>query len=766
MTTLNKSKIELLAPAGKLENAYAAIENGADALYVGGKLFNARQYANNFTNEMLQELVKYCKLRGVKVYITLNILIKQDEVIEVFNYLDYLSSLSIDGIIIQDVGVARIVKEYFPHIPLHASTQMTIHSINDVKFIEEYGFSRVVLARELTLKDIAEIRKTSEIELETFVHGALCYSFSGQCLLSSFIGGRSGNRGQCAQPCRMGYSLFENKKNVVSNKCLLSLKDMNTISILPDLIECGIASFKIEGRMRSPEYVASVTRIYRKYIDLYLNHSSHYKVDDSDIEELLTLFNRGDFTKGYYFEKPGIHMITPHSPKNTGLEIGKVINYNPKTKLATILTGKKLNPGDGIEIIDSHLVSEGTGISKTYESGSTLKIKLDKIKEINSKVYLSKNHELLKKLQRSYNKSQRKLPIKMSIIGEMGKPLIITINYKDISIKEVGDTLENAVSAPITKENALNQLTKLGNTSFCIEEVKIVWEDNLYLPIVKLNEARRNIIKKLEYELTKPSYITHKKVYQPPKFNPINKRIFRCKVSTLEQLEKCAQHDEIKGIYWEWNYSNDLSQLAHDLCKKYNKEFYLALPYILENDLWTYYQEKLLYWENTDIDGYLIRNYGSFYFLKNSRKSKQIDYPLNVLNSESIKFWYEHGASGISISVEATDKDLLGLNTNIEKIIYGHIPMMTTKQCLLGHYNRCKNKDNNNYNKLFHIQDRKNVKWLLDTDCNACIMQILSDKPVYIRNINELSNTRIHSFRLNFTIESKEETKKILDSYF
>ena len=767
MTKLVKNKIELLAPAGKLENAYAAIENGADALYLGGRLFNARQYADNFTNEMLQELVNYCKLRGVKVYITLNILIKQNEIIEVFHYLNYLSNINIDGIIVQDLGVVRIAHEYFPHIHVHASTQMTIHSTNDVKFMEDCGFSRVVLARELTLRDIAHIKEATEIELETFIHGALCYSFSGQCLLSSFIGSRSGNRGRCAQPCRMRYSLLENNKQIVSNKCLLSLKDISTISILPDLIDCGITSLKIEGRMRSPEYVAAVTRIYRKYIDLYLNSSSKYKVDDSDTEELLTLFNRGDFTKGYYFEKPSLQMITPHSPKNTGLEIGRVINYHPKTKLATILTHKQLNPGDGIEIIDSHLVSEGTGISKPYEPNATFKIKLDKIREINSKVYLSKNHELLKRLKRTYSKSIRKLPIKMSIIGEKEKPLTITINYDNITVKEMGDILEQSVSAPITKENAINQLTKLGNTSFCVEEITIEWEDDLYISIVKLNEVRRNVIKKLEHELTKNPHPTHDIVYLAPKFKNSNEKVFRCQVNTMEQLEQCVQYDKIKGIYWEWNYCNESSELAYNLCKKNNKEFYLALPYILENHLWTSYKEKILFWERTDINGYLIRNYGSFYFTKNSLKNKHIDYSLNVLNSESIKFWQDQGASGITISVEAINNDLIGLTANTEKIIYGYIPMMTTKQCLLGHYHRCKKQSNkNDDNKFYHIQDRKNVNWQINTDCNACVIQILSDKPVNIKNIKELINTYIQSFRLNFTIESAQETLRVLNSYF
>ncbi len=357
--------VELLAPVGKIENAYAAIENGADALFVGGKLFNARQYADNFADDELESIVKYSKLRGIKIYVTVNILIKQSEIERLFHYLNYLSDLGIDAVISQDLAVVSLVKNYFPHLTLHASTQMTAHSLEDVLLLKSIGFKRVVLARELHLNEISAITKTCGVEIETFVHGALCFSYSGQCLMSSLIGGRSGNRGRCAQPCRMKYTLLEADHPIQDKSYLLSLKDMCTIEFLPKLIDAGIHSFKIEGRMKSPEYVASVVSVYRKYLDL-AKSGSEYEVDPKDVEELKKIFNRGGFSKGYYFEHSGKHMITADSPKHIGVRAGTVTHFSPKNHRATILLEEDLNPGDGIEVIRKGRESIGAGISKPY----------------------------------------------------------------------------------------------------------------------------------------------------------------------------------------------------------------------------------------------------------------------------------------------------------------------------------------------------------------------------------------------------------------
>ena len=506
-------KIELLAPVGKLENAYAAIENGADAIFVGGKQFNARAFADNFTDNELEKIIAYCKLRDVKTHITVNTLVKNEELPAMFDYLHYLQSLGVDALIVQDLGVVSMIKKYFPHLAIHASTQMTAHSLQDVEFLKAQGFERVVLSRELNLKEIKEIKEQSGIEIETFVHGALCYSYSGQCLFSSLIGGRSGNRGRCAQPCRMQYSLYQNEKNVIDELHLLSPKDICGIDFLPALVESGIDSLKIEGRMKSPEYVASVVKVYRKYLDLAIQNPNNYKVETSDLEELQSIFNRGGFSKGYYFQKSGKDMLTEKTPKNIGLKIGHVVDYNKKSKMATIYTDKALNPGDGLEIWNKHKHT-GAGISKHYEAGKNFTVLVADGADKGSLVYLSKNHTLLKELKKTYEKMNRKVDSKAQVVGKIGLPIEYTLTYKKLAVTVYGDVLEKATNVPTSKDSVIKQLSKFGSTSFKVQEFECKWDEEAFVVISKLNELRRQATMELEEKilsqgnsLTKPHYV-------------------------------------------------------------------------------------------------------------------------------------------------------------------------------------------------------------------------------------------------------------------
>ncbi|MDF2612607.1 MAG: peptidase [Clostridia bacterium] len=754
--------VELLAPVGKIENAYAAIENGADAIFVGGKCFNARQYADNFTNDELEAIVRYSKLRAVKVYITVNTLIKQQEIHELFDYLIYLDNLGIDAIISQDLGVVSLVKKYFPQIALHASTQMTAHSVHDVLFLKSLGFKRVVLARELSLKEIKEIIEICSIEIETFIHGALCYSYSGQCLMSSLIGGRSGNRGRCAQPCRMKYNLTENGHMMNSDEYLISLKDMCSIEFLPDLIQCGIHSFKIEGRMKSPEYVASVVKTYRKYIDLIESQSS-YKVDLNDIEEVKGVFNRGGFSKGYYFDGDLNHMITPTSPRHMGVKIGTVTQFSPKLKRATILLDGELNPGDGIEIIRKGRESVGTGISKHYEKGLSIQLEFDKYIDAGSEVFLTKNHQLLKQLRNTYLKANRKIPIDLKIVSEVGQPIYIEAAYKTLSVQYKGEILEGASNAPITKENAIRQLTKFGNTSFIPGKIDVKWDETGYIPISKLNEIRRKVLEMMEEKILERS-IKKKQDYISPQNHVADQaKTWSAYVTTLEQLEVCINNPQIETIYWDWNYNNEMSLQANELCSKRHKKFYLALPYIMKNKTYKKFAEDLSFWDRTSIDGYLIRNYGQFNLLKSSLKNKNIDYNLNIMNNEAIHLWDAAGAAKLTVSVETTYTELQCMQGNLERIVYGYIPVMTSEQCLLKDHHKCTRMGGEQ--KVFKLVDRKEAVWGIQTDCEACVMQLLTEKPLVVKHLDELNNKGIKSLRLNFTHESKEETQNVLEAY-
>ena len=343
-----KKQIELLAPAGSMEAFYAALKNGADAVYLGGKLFNARNFAKNFDIEDIKNVVRYAHVRNVKVYVTVNILISDQEFEMAIDFIKELYLANVDGIIIQDIGLINVVSKLFKGLEIHASTQMTIYNKSGADFLKKYGFSRVVLARETSLKEIKEVTCDNDIDVEIFGHGALCISYSGQCLLSSMIGGRSGNRGSCAQPCRMEYELIEENnghKKSVKKGHLLSPKDLCSIRSLKDMINNGVTSLKIEGRMKTPEYVAVVTKIYRKYID-----NLEHNIEESDIKDLTQIFNRGGFTEGYFKGYAPSNMITTTKPKNWGTYLGKVILANSKKRLVKVKLDNPLNMGDGIEI--------------------------------------------------------------------------------------------------------------------------------------------------------------------------------------------------------------------------------------------------------------------------------------------------------------------------------------------------------------------------------------------------------------------------------
>lgn len=757
-------KVELLAPVGKLENAYAAIENGADAIFVGGKLFNARQFAENFNDTELEEIIRYCKLRDVKVYITVNTLVKNEELEEMYNYLQYLAELKVDALIVQDLGVVRMIKKYFPTLTIHASTQMTAHSVQDVELLKAEGFERIVLARELNLKEIKEIKQKTGVEIETFVHGALCYSYSGQCLFSSFIGGRSGNRGRCAQPCRMQYSLHEKGIPIVENLHLLSPKDICTLDLIPELIEAGIDSFKIEGRMKSPEYVASVVKEYRKYIDQALEDSEQYSVAEEDLAELQSIFNRGGFSKGYYHQKAGRDMLTEKTPKNIGLKIGHVMDYNPKTKMVTIYTNKALNPGDGLEIWNTYKHT-GTGISKYYEANQKFTVPVAEKAEKGSAVYLSKNHTLLKELKKTYEKSNRKVAVSAKVVGRIGKPISYTLKYKDLEVTVTGEILDQAMNAPTQKENVIKQLSKLGTTSFKIQDFEIEWDEEIFVVISKLNDLRRKAVNLLEEKITAGSDDVLREKYKAVQFK--NKSInsqYGALVNSIEQLQSCLEEDQIQTIYWEWHYNDEMTQEALKMCQKQGKALYLALPYIMREPIWEKYKNKIAAWQETGIEGYLCRTYGQFNYLNKGLKKLRLDYNLNVFNNEAVMYWVEKGAEVIGVSMELSKLELKEMQGPLERIIYGHLPLMTTEQCILGNYKICNKTHTGNY--AYTLKDRKESLWQLTTDCEACKMQILTEHPLLTLPGRDLGQVPFAYYRLNFTKENGQETKEVLSHLF
>ncbi len=516
---------ELLAPAGSLDALKSALAAGADAVYLSGKKFGARHFAENFDKFKMEEAIKYSHLRGVKVYVTVNTLIKDSELEGVAEYLLWLYEKGVDAVIIQDVGVAHLCRELIPELKMHVSTQMTIHNLEGVEWARDFGFKRVVLSREMKVTEIEEIANKinkNEIELEIFAHGALCYCYSGQCLLSSFIGGRSGNRGMCAQPCRKPYQLLKGKRDKygkpkklaalpLNGHYLLSTRDLSLYKSLDKISDLAVDSIKIEGRMRSPEYVATVISIYREALDSM--SQQNWKPDEHEVYKLKLAFNR-DFTTGYLLENRKTAVMGCETPGNRGLYLGEVVNYKNKTKKPVVRSEIKfkLEKGDGIVFISPHSEKKRYGMvleENPQYDGDKIFLNTRRSVETGSKVCITRDASLIKEKEKLIREDQHKLslPLDLSVKwDEQNRPFIYgefsgPDGKKYKSRLEADFTMDKAIKSPLSKYEIEKQIRKTGGTPFKIRHLQVDYPGNLFTPISKLNRIRRDFLKKAENEI-------------------------------------------------------------------------------------------------------------------------------------------------------------------------------------------------------------------------------------------------------------------------
>lgn len=770
-------KPELLAPAGNMESLYAAVNNGCDAVYLGGKQFSARSSADNFSEEEMKEAVDYCHLRGVKVLVTINTLYKEKEIEEVLKFAKFLYRIGVDGVIIQDIGVAKLLRENMPNLKLHASTQMTAHSVEDVKYLEENGFKRIVLSRELSTEEIKNIVKQTNAEIECFIHGALCVCYSGQCLLSSMLGGRSGNRGKCAQPCRLKYSLVkgENEQSI-KRGYLLSPKDISAVKNLPQLIEAGITSFKIEGRMKKPEYVAGVVSVYRKYIDMYFENPDEYKVEIRDIKILEQLFNRGGFTPGYFNEFSGNDMMSVERPKNWGVYLGKVEGITD-TGRCTIKTVENLVPGDGIEIWTDDEVHPGSNISKASQRGEVIAvyIKNGNVKK-GDMVYKTNDKALMDLLSKTYEKSSRQMGIYGEFEALESKPMILKLwNDMGIKVENIGDIVQKAQNQPMTEEKIGQQLSKTGNTSFKFIDLRQNIGNNVYISVSQLNEFRRKTMEMFENEILK-----HYRNFNAVKLNMTDRKRKELRgdkkltvlVQNYEQLQKVFASDSIVRIYFELKRDiiDNIDEIIEQ-CQDYGIELFAALPRI-EREYTTQRIAKYMEFLKTKgIDGYLVRTWGQIHSLKDCKKSIALDYSFNIFNFESIDYWEKIGVDTLTISPELNYNEINAIGTENSEILgYGYIPLMITHQCPIGNYagdktngKFCKKR---NVNEKYYLKDRLGMKFPIFTDCEECISYILNSQPILLlESMDELIKLPSGNMRLQFTSETPAEVENIIYAY-
>ncbi|MDR0880083.1 MAG: U32 family peptidase [Clostridioides sp.] len=557
MKNIRKNKVELLAPVGSWDSLKAAVQNGANAVYLGGKEFSARASANNFDREEMKEAVAYCHQREVSVFVTVNTLIKQRELEDFKEYVKYLYDIDIDSLIIQDIGVASLVKRLLPDFEIHASTQMVAHSLEDVLYLETVGFDRVVLARELPLDEIEHISKNSKADIEVFVHGALCVCYSGACLMSSMLGKRSGNRGRCAQPCRQKYRLIdiETGKEVESKgDYLLSTKDLMSIEDVGRIVESGVYSLKIEGRMKKPEYVATVVDAYRKAVDEYIE-SGDLNLKEGIIEDLYTIFNR-KFTNGYILGDVGSDIMNSQKPNNQGLYIGKVLDCNRKTRRLKIALESTLKKGDGINLGGGTIgrIIKGKNISEIGHAGET--VELDFIGEVkrNQEIYKTSDGELLERVQSTYRGEKEfvKIPISASVQIKLNEyPALKIRDDRGNEVEVSGDKLvEEALKVAITEEKVVDQLEKLGNTPYFMKDIDLSLDEGVSVPVSVLNKMRREAVDSLNIDRVK---------IKERKFKDCNiselERIDRehkdCNISALECIDRELKSSNISDIECE-----------------------------------------------------------------------------------------------------------------------------------------------------------------------------------------------------------------------
>lgn len=748
--------IELLAPAGDKEALIAAIQNGANAIYLGGSLFNARAFAKNFEKEELLWAVQYAHLRNVRIFITVNTLYKDEEFEDLIEYLDYLFDIQVDALIIQDIGLFHIVRKRYPDFEIHMSTQASLMNKGAVAYFEEQGASRVVLARENTIEEIQDICASTSLDIEVFVHGAMCVCYSGQCLMSSVIGKRSGNRGQCAQPCRLKYKFMKNNE-ILKEKYpyLLSPKDMMTIEHIGELIEAGVHSFKIEGRMKRPEYVGSVVKAYRKAIDEYL-HKQKSSLEN-DIYQMKSMFNR-DYTNGYIFHDQ--YIVKGDYSGNKGIIIGKVIGYKKKEKRVVIELSDTLKQGDSIVFEN---IDKGRPINKIFHnqklvSNATTNNQVEI--EFDYPVYQGNvrkiiNVDIINNIQKTYSHENIKQPIHISFKGRIGEVATLQIQYKDECIIKNSHVLfEKAMKVALDQERIEKQLSKLGNTVFYAESIIVDIEEFSTIPIKEINEMRRQAIDELTLKLINKQVHKEKNTYFPH-IQCINttSHEYHVFVSNLKQLEILFKYD-IPYIYYP--YQKDALK-AYQLCKKHQKEMILFIPRICKDNDINEIKHSQVYQK---IKKVVVNDFGSYYTFHD--KIKILGTGMNIYNSYSSSFTNEQHILSLEIQVHQLQHMKINQNHCIYQI-YGKTENMISEYCPISQYyfgfqnKNCQLCHNGKYALL----DRMNVKYDLMMD-EQCRMHLLNDKPVYIKKVK---NIPVKGLLLHFTNEETNEIKNILNYY-
>lgn len=816
------SRVEILAPAGSIESMMAAVHAGADAIYMGGSRFGARAYADNPEEDRFLEAIDYAHLHGCRLYMTVNTLVKEEELDQLYDFLKPYYERGLDAVIVQDLGVWKFIREHFPDLPIHASTQMTVTGWRSAKILKEMGATRVVTARELSLQEIAQIRDHVDVEIESFVHGALCYCYSGQCLLSSLIGGRSGNRGRCAQPCRLPYDVLTaggkpvqsaakqnyakltehgyeagkqhaGKQNAWKNKgkqgsdmqgrngqvrgkhgaynqhgaqqnmsfqddrYVLSLKDLCTLDILPDIIESGVYSLKIEGRMKSPRYTAGVVSIYRKYVDYYLEHGRDgYKVDPADRKMLLDLFDRGGFTDGYYQHHNGREMVA--------------LKEKP-----------------------------------AFREG---------------------NQALFDRLDRDYVEKKKQESLSGHVVVKEGEPLKLSLWYSDPErlleesagqnpyVEVTGAEVQTAQNQPMGEDKLLKQLNKTGNTPFYFENLTAEIEGNCFVPVQALNELRREALEQMEEKLLQPFHRTagmarsegeERSTWSDQQSQKDNVETDPCQAKSenmsgsmgmnaaekteirstaaerktteepcglhisLEEpnlLPVAIAHPDVTRIYLDsCGFGPETWKAAVQECRDNGKTCSLMLPHIFRTEAETYFRKHMDALKEAGFDELVVKSLDEIPFLQENGLGNipmVSDANLYVMNHLAREQMESLGISRMTLPLELNSRELETLGCEeMELYVYGYLPAMVSAQCIVRTTRGCTKKP-----EVLKMKDRTGKELPVKNHCRFCYNTIYNPSPLSLLGQEKLiGRLAPGALRLAFTLETPEQTKEILDAF-
>lgn len=675
---------ELLAPAGNINIFKAVIEAGADAVYVGGSMFGARAYANNFDEEELLYAIDYAHLKGVKVYLTVNTLLKNDEIEKLYDYLLPFYERGLDAVLVQDLGALKLIHDRFPDLAIHTSTQMTVTGIDGVRFLKQFGVQRVVMAREVSLAEMKEIHEKCGMEIEAFVHGALCYSYSGQCLFSSMLGGRSGNRGRCAQPCRLPYCVG-NKKDTY----ILSLKDMCGIKDLQKLKESGVYSLKIEGRMKQAGYASGVVAYYRRYID------SMKEVSDKDYKNIAGLGNRCGFTDKYYFEHNGTDMVTFEKPNFVSDASDELPQFS-KIKIQGKLTLKEAEPG------------------------------------------------------------------------------ALTVSCGGYRFTSYMDPVSHALKAPAERKNVAERISKTGDTPFEFENIDITMDNDIFVPNGALNKLRREAIEGLQNEILMQYKRTASASYgwkskKTSEIKPSGDPKVIASVRDGKQLYRLLEYDYISEIYIDsskYGRRDFVKEFSDDVFCVNNaeKKAYLALPVIFRRSTRDYFETISDQLKKIDFEGFIVRNYEEFFWVKTRFAGKKIvtDHNMYTYNDMAKSMFFDNGADADTMPLELNQKEINRRNNKgSQMIIYGYYPLMVSAQCVHKNSYKCDRTP-----QITYLKDRYNKIFPVWNNCSECYNIIYNSCPtVLFNNMQKIKNAGIDSLRLDFTFEKPEEIDTVMAAF-